>query len=335
MKVLFCDLKFDYGKEKNGPNFIGNAFRDAIAANGNDVSLFYYDNYLLDPQPSDKLQLDLLDFASSKEPDLIFFSMFGDQFAYQTLEKLKSRFVTCAWFGDDTWRFKDYTARYAGHFTYCITTDKFSVKKYFDIGQKNVILSQWAAIDNHRVLDGMTDSEYLYEVSFVGGFNRYREWFVKRLAHFGIKVECFGRGWGNSFIDLDKMQRVFQLSKINLNLSNSLCHDIRFLFSNPFNLVDYMRYQKDIGQIKARNFEIPYYGGFQMTDFFPGIEDYFKIGEEIACFKDVEEAAFLIKYYLENDELRKEMALRASMNARANHGYANRFRDILGAVKIK
>ena len=37
-------------------------------------------------------------------------------------------------------------------------------------------------------------------------------------------------------------------------------------------------------QIKGRNFEIPGCGGFLLTDYVPGLERYFQIGEEIVCY---------------------------------------------------
>ena len=59
-------------------------------------------------------------------------------------------------------------------------------------------------------------------------------------------------------------------------------------------------------QIKARNFEIPLAGGFQLSNYVPGLEKYLKIGDEIAVYNTPEECAQQVEYYLANDEIRRE-----------------------------
>ena len=92
----------------------------------------------------------------------------------------KSKYITINWFGDDTWRFEDFTSLYAPFFTYCITTDKFSISKYKNLGITKVILSQWAAIDDEN-FSKIAPLPFKHEVSFIGGYNRYRAWFIKKL----------------------------------------------------------------------------------------------------------------------------------------------------------
>lgn len=324
-------MEFDYGVRKNGPNFIGRAMLNAFRSLGHDVDTFYYDSYLSRKQPDSEAQESLLQKADAFKPDLIFFPTFTNQFAPETLDNLKEKFCTVAWFGDDTWRFDSYSRHYALHYRWCVTTDKFSVEKYRQAGQKNVVESQWAAIDDDRPAQPF-DGRYLYDVSFVGMLNHYREWFIKMLSKRGIEVECFGKGWKGGILDDRQMNDVFLRSKISLNIANSLCHDLRFVFSKPVVFVRYLFHRKNMGQIKARNFEIPYFGGFQLSDYFPGIEDYFDIGREIACFKDVDEAAMLIRYYLNNETMRRGMIDTAQKKARAAHGYRNRIQDIIAAV---
>ena len=46
------------------------------------------------------------------------------------------------------------------------------------------------------------------------------------------------------------------------------------------------------------NFEIPYYGGFQLTNYVPSLEMYLNIGQEVICYNDIDELELLINYYL-------------------------------------
>lgn len=328
MKILYVDLQYDYGIKERGRNVIGlDGFKKSFEELGHDVVMFYYDKYLNDTTP---IQNNLKNFADKENPDLIFFSLFQDQFEIDTLDYLKSKYKTINWFGDDQWRFDDFTSKFANHFTYCITTDKFSIPKYKKIGQNNIIYSQWAAINTHVIpkFDG-----YKYDVSFIGGYHPYRAWFIKKLQQRGLKVEVFGNGWENGPLSPNEMNKLFVSSKINLNIGNSVSYDARYIFSGFKPFINTFRGAKNSSQMKARNFEIPYFDGFQLTDYTPTIESYFDLGKEIVCYKDIDEAELLIKYYLKNEEERETIKNNSHKRAIQEHGYISRLKDVLEQVK--
>ena len=354
MKILFVDLEFDYGDKRRGANHIGQAgFQQSFLKLGFDLEVFYYDRYL---KNIDQLQVDLIQKAKEVNPDWIFFILFTDQFDLKTLDYLKSQYPTIAWFGDDTWRFDIYSKYLATYFTWCITTDNFSIPKYHEIGQKNVILSQWAAIDSHAI--PQKQSKYQHEVSFVGGTSPYRQWFFSFLRKQGIDVDAFGIGWPNGQVTSTEMNSIFMNSKINLNISNSESYDLRYYFHFPIQTRNLMSRSlkenikplvakgreikkvltkgkglKNFGAIKARNFEIPYFGGFQLSYYFPGIEEFFSIGEELACYGSIDEAALLIRYYLDNEDEREKIAERSHQRAVKEHGYFHRMKSIMEHIK--
>lgn len=328
MKILYIDLQYDYGIKSRGINIIGHdGFKKSFEKLGHSITMFYYDDYLNNPLP---LQNDLKIFADKIQPDLIFFSLFRDQFNFDTLDYLKSKYTTINWFGDDQWRFDDFTSQYANHFTHCITTDKFSIPKYEAIGQHNIIYSQWAAIDSHEIpmFEG-----YTYDVSFVGGFHPYRKWFIDSLKKRGVKVEAFGNGWENGPLSASEMNKLFVNSKINLNIGNSNSFDIRYLLSSWRNIIQLFRSPKNNSQIKARNFEIPFFGGFQLTDYVPTLEDYFDIGREVICYTNIDEAALLIQYYLKHDEEREKLKNTGHAKAIYQHGYTFRLQKVLEVIQ--
>jgi len=328
MKILYVDLKYDYGIKSRGLNFIGQSgFKQNFEKLGHEVDTFYYDDYLNNQSAIHQL---ILSKADSFKPDLIFFILFEDQFDIQTLETLKNKYTTMSWFGDDTWRFDNFTYRYAKSFTYSVTTDKFSISKYKKLGVKNIIASQWAAIDNSFEVNLKTN--YEYDISFVGGFHTYRSWFIKFLEKQGIKVHCFGHGWDNGSVNSEEMNNIFLKSKINLNLSNSTSYDLRYLTSSLKGTLQTIRGKKAQSQIKARNFEINYYGGFQIADFVPCLEDYYQIGKEIVCYKNIDELPLLINYYLNNDSERENIKTTGYQRARREHGYLNRLRTVLSEL---
>ncbi len=78
---------------------------------------------------------------------------------------------------------------------------------------------------------------------------------------------------------------------------------------------------KNSGQIKARNIEIPYFGGFRLTDYYPGIEDYFRVSCEIAWYGNIDEAVLLILYFLDNEAQHKLIVIKSHEIAFRQHGY--------------
>lgn len=328
MKILYVDMQYDYGQKSRGLNQIGQiGFLQVFKTLGHEVSEFYYDEYL--NQGRAELQEKLLSFADSVKPDLIFFCLYTDQFTKDTLLKLKSRYKTMNWFGDDQWRFDSFTRHYAPCFTYSITTDPFSVGRYRDLGVSNVILSQWAALN---VDYGVDRVEYKYDLTFVGGAQPVRKWIVSEFAKKGLNVHCFGHGWPNGPVSLERMVQIFKESKINLNLTNSTNLDLRYLTHHWRNVVTAIRSPKTESQMKARNFEIPYYGGFQLADYVPFIEKYYHVGREVVCYSQVNEAISLSRYYLENDTEREALKKEAIARARNEHTYRHRFSEIFQQI---
>lgn len=328
MKILLVDLQYDYGVKSRGLNEIGElGFKQAFIKLGHNVVCFYYDDFLNDLA---RLQSEVVEAALREKPDLIYFVLFGRQFDVVTLQKLRTIAPTVNWFGDDQWRFDSFTKHLAPHFTYSITTDPLAVPKYKDLGIINAHLSQWAALETGFASQ---DETYLYDVSFVGGSHSVRRWFLSELSKQGLKVQSFGHGWPNGPVSLKRMQEIVRRSKISLNLSNSINYDFRYLTNNFKNPLVVLKDKKAASQIKARNFEIPYWGGFQLTEYVPFLENYFDIGQQLACYKDVDDAARLIRYYLGNDEIRNSIKLEGTLRARREHTYFERHKKFFEQIK--
>lgn len=327
-KILCVLMQWEYCDKSRGVSGDKTAFFDAISQAAENVEAFWYDDYVSDFATLRRLAYEK---AESFNPDLIFFSPYTGQFDTQSLEALKKRWPTCAWFGDDTWRFGRYSSKLAPHFTYVCTTDSFSVGKYNELGI-DPIVTQWAAVPPAGAVQLPPPEGYRFDVSFVGGKNPVREWFVDALSERGINVECFGYGWPNGVISLSQMQDVFRTSKINLNLSNSTPRDLRFLSHSPLNFARYLRSPKAAEQIKARNFEIPLSGGFQLTNYVAGLERYLQIGREVAAYSSPEECAAQIDYYLRNHQERRAIAAAGQARASAEHTYRHRFESIFKRI---
>jgi len=330
MRIMAAFLKYDYGIKERGDSLEKTAFLPALQQVSSDVLPFWLEDngYWEDKQ---KLQNNIMEFAAENKPDIIFFILMRDEVAKKTIEYLSEKYITVNWFCDDQWRFKNFTRSIAPILTYSITTDKFSLLKYHSLGVRNVILSQWAASDYVENID-FDSIEYKYDVSFVGGKNTTRAWIIDYLNKKGFHVKCFGSGWNEGRLSYEEIKDVFLRSKINLNLSNSVQSDLRYLLFSWRSIRSYIFGQKRREQIKARNFEIPCYGGFQLTNYAPGLEDYYTIGKDIAIYTSLEDLSVQIEYYLNNEDERKAVCLSGYKRSK-DYTYEKRMKKVFEEIK--
>jgi spore maturation protein CgeB len=327
--VLAVLFRWDYGQRSRGESGDKLIFFETLKRLVRRVEPLWFDEHLNDPAALQQL---VVEKAEEVKPDLIFFVPYKDEFSFETLDRLKSRWSTYAWFGDDQWRFESFTRHRAPHYTFASTTDPLSVTKYAKLGIRPIV-TQWAADpDLLARADAASPSRYRFDVSFVGMKNDVRHWFVKMLSKKGVRVDCFGHGWENGPVSFSEMGDIFRDSRININLSNSVPNDIRFVLGRPRNLARALISKKNREQVKARNFEIPMAGGFQLSKNALGLERYFDVGREIAVFDSPEECAEQIHYYLHEEEERLEITRRSHERAQREHSYQNRLESILDSI---
>jgi spore maturation protein CgeB len=355
MKVLAALLKYDYGKRDRGESMEKLYFFPALQKTASSVTPFWLEENGY-PNDLDGLQERIIAFAAEAKPDLIYLMLMRNEITLETIKQLSNQYMTVNWFGDDPWRFDSFTRFVAPVLSWSITTDKYSLEKYRDLGIKQVILSQWATGCYIEDVD-FTSINYRFDVSFVGGKNSTREWIIDQLAKRKIAVTCFGSDWPEGRVSAQEMKDIFLKSKVNLNLSNSVQGDRAYhdfirqrLFRSIFEPrgKSTIRYLKEIKrglnavlahqpkqneQVKARNFEISGCGGFQLSQYALGLEDYFIPGKEIALFSTIDELERQIVYYLGHEDQRKRIAEEGYKRAQG-HTYENRFREIFKEMRI-
>jgi spore maturation protein CgeB len=87
-------------------------------------------------------------------------------------------------------------------------------------------------------------------------------------------------------------------------------------------------------QIKGRNFEVPGCGGFLLTNYIKGIEEYFSPDKDIVCYNSENELIEKIRYYLQNENLRQEIASNGLKTTLAKHTYVHRFNEIFQRIGL-
>lgn len=109
---------------------------------------------------------------------------------------------------------------------------------------------------------------------------------------------------------LSEMPKVFNLSRINLNMT-----------------------MKSIEEgLPLRIFDILGCGGFVMTNYQVELTDYFEIGVDLEAYSSIEELVDKCAYYLEHEDERARIAQRGHEKAVASHGYFHRMKKMLEVV---
>jgi spore maturation protein CgeB len=333
-KILYIGSKYDHGEKKKQKSLNYLAWYKGFKNLKYVTKGIFFEDF----NDNSSLQNRIISLSHSFKPDLIFFILRKDEIKIDTLKELKKFFFTACFFGDDDWRFDHFSCFYSKYFSAVFTNSIFALEAHYNLGQKNVSHLNWGSLIDLRK---KRNFKYIYDVSFIGEANKYRKWFVDKLLKNNVNVVCFGPGWNNGYLTYKDMSKVISQSKINLNISNSISYDVRFIFLSIKNFFNFIRNflaikSKQYHEIKARNFEICYSGGFQISDYIPFLEKNYIIGKEIICYREIDDAIKLIKYYLANSKEREEIKAYGEKKALRNHSYKIRIRSIINfSRKIK
>jgi len=335
-KILLVSMLYDYGMKERGYSYDYYNMYDTLKHMFGENALFFDFMTIFQERGKRRMNELLLEFIRREKPDLSIFSLYTDQFIPEVLGKIREYTKTLCYFWDDQWRI-NFATFWARYFDFISTPDFNGIKKWHDRGFKNVIYSPFGC--NHYFYK-RKDLPKIYDVSFVGMYHPYRRWLIKRIEKAGIKVSVFGWGWGkNSFVSYEDVVNIFNQSKINLNFSNSISLDIRYVFSSLRTIRNTLKYfksrdVKNKEQIKGRHFEICGCGGFQLSYYVEGIEHCYEIDREISIYTDVEDLVEKIEYYLSNDKERQEIAEAGYKRTLLEHTYEKRLKEILEFVGI-
>ena len=323
MRILLACMRHTYGDPKREYSYEYFNFYQSLKQIGHEVELF---DYMGEMQALGKEGMNQKLLARVKEwrPSVTMFSLYTDQFEPELIEKLREHTKTLCFFHDDTWRV-EYSRYWAQHFDFFTTPDVYGEMKYRETDLLNAINFPFGC--NEQIFHKM-DVPKKHDVSFVGGWHPYREWLIKRIRKAGISVEVVGHRWPKGEIDQEGMVRLFNESRINLNLSNSASWDARYLSSSASALINRLRSKKNTEQMKARIFEVSGCGAFQLSYYVEGLAKCYDIDREIGVYADMDDLVEKIRFYLGHEVLREAIAAAAYKRTLEEHTFACRFQAV-------
>jgi len=155
----------------------------------------------------------------------------------------------------------------------------------------------------------------LYDVCFVGANYGIRTKIINAIEKRGINVICYGNGWPNGRIKLEKLPQIFMQSRIVLGVG-TIGHCIDFY------------------SLKMRDFDGPMSGSLYLTHDNPDLHDLFKVGKEIITYNTPEECADKIIYYLSHIDEAEIIAKLGRKRAVQEHTWEKRFKKIFQTIGI-
>ena len=326
MHILYVAPKYDYGDPNRGFSFEHHNFYDALTRMGHDITYF---DFVSEYQQRGKAAMNarLRDIAQTEKPDLLFCVLFEHELDIDTMRYISqcTDTVTFNWFCDDHWRFDNFSRHWAPAFNWVSTTAASALPKYRRIGYTNVIKTQWAC--NHFLYRPST-SDPIYDVTFVGQPHGTRRQTIAAIRAAGIDVKTWGHGWESGRLTQEEMIRVFSSSRINLNLSNASTTGVGWARWLPWRRAPLPQ------QIKGRNFEIPGCGGFVLTGMAENLDEYYVPDREVSVFSDVDDLVAKVRFYLDHEPQRQQVAEAGYARTVAEHTYEKRFNEIFTIMGV-
>lgn len=335
MKVLIVSMLYDYGDKSRGLSGSQYYFEQPIERVVDQTLSFDFMTEFHERGRQGMNQA-LLELVQRERPDVTLVVPYTDQFIPEIIRQINQYTTTVAYLWDDPWRVA-YSRHLAGHFAFVTTSDINGVHRFREAGFNNVIYSPFGC--NHRIYTkkGLPNR---YDVSFVGQYHPYRAWCLRRLRKAGVDVHVWGYGWPAGRIELDGMIDVFNQSKINLNMTNCVSWDLRYLASSVWAIKDTLnslrlRDPKHREMVKARHFEISACGGFQLSYYTEGLERLYRIGEEVAIYASPEELVEKVLYYLKYEDEREAIARCGYERTIVEHTLEHRYRQLFEQIQAR
>ena len=276
-------------------------------------------NFEIDHQ---KLNKRLLELSTKELPDFIFVIK-GAYLYPRTLKKLKDKNIKLInWSLDDMYAMHNRTFNYdrgLKFYDLVVTAKSYNLNELKKLGAGN-ILFQYQAYDKdvHKPYENC--QEKIWDVVFVGSFEKERFESIKFLAENGINVNVWGHNW--SFIKdrypniiymggeifKEEFAKAFTCSKISLNFLRKINRDLH----------------------TSRSIEIPACKGFMLAERTDEHKKLFTENKEAVYFSGNKELLEKVSYYLSHDEEREkitEAGYRKCISS--NYSYDYRAKEII------
>ena len=248
----------------------------------------------------------ILDFVSNNKVDMVLIEK-GLSISLKTIKKIRENQKSVkiiSYTLDDMMRKGNssvYYKRCIPHYDFHFTNKNFNVQELYQLGAKEVVyFKNGYSSDVHEYVKLNSNDRQIYgaDISFIGSYEVDRLKLLLQLAERGLKINIWG--WGKKY-----------LSELhpNLNFMNKHVYDVEFakvVNATKINLCFLRKANRD--NETTRTIEIPACGGFMLAERTIEQIEVFPEGIGAEYFDNIDELFEKIKFYLEKDRIREEIA---------------------------
>ena len=200
--------------------------------------------------------------------------------------------------------------KYAEKYDLFYTNSKYSYLNQYDKKNVNIHLMPFAASVKHHYY--MPEIKRKYDVVVVAHVREDRLQTINKLREM-CNVGLYGGGWPDSLGEVNGIEHVKAINKGKMYLS-------------------FARTMAGFENVKVGVFEAVACNQVVITSYMEELKDYFKIDEEIICYKCEEELYEKIKYYLLNEDKLEKIREKSYRNFLKNHTYEKRWNELLKEI---
>jgi spore maturation protein CgeB len=269
-------------------------------------------------------------------PDLVLV-LSGFWFPLEQVDAIRTMGVkTAVWFTDDPF-YTDITINIAPRYDFVFTLELSCISFYQQLGCQQVHYLPLAVTPN-AFYPKRVDLSYRKEICFIGSAFWYRVSYFDRIAKYlsGKDVFISGYWW-------ERLQHYFVLRK-KIQLGNWMPPEQTSSYYNGAKIViNLHRHYNDESfnmnsrkipalSVNPRTFEISNCGTLQLTDVRHDLHHFYTPGHDIVTYSSPEELVEKIDYYLNNEDKRRQIALRALCRTMNEHTYRSRLSQLLSII---
>lgn len=258
------------------------------------------------PLDKDNINIRLLKQIKSQKYDKVFIPK-GNFIFPSTLRKIKHSYPQIKlihWSHDDmtTWHNKSLYFHFGlKYYDLVVSTKSYNLDKLKHQGANKLLYTTKVYSEKyHKPCNNCQDVNKKHEVLFIGHSEKERFKSMLYLAENGIKVNIYGPGWDKKeFKNTNKNLIIHNQQLIGNEYAQSIsCSKISLCFLRKLN--------KDLHT--SRSIEIPACKGFMIAERTTEHKELFEENKEAVYFDNDEELLEKVKYYLNHNEKRKEIA---------------------------
>ena len=197
-----------------------------------------------------------------------------------------------------------------------------SFPHFVDFFRDNGVESEYLALAfDRRALSFSENAESKIDFSFVGGLGRHHKDWIQFLSDLNKRVDISLFGYGkhnllmfpslllNHYGEVWGAEMYKTLARSKITFNRHLKHSERFANN-------------------MRLFEATGMGSLLLTDNKSNISDFFRINHEIIVYSSVEEAADVVRYFLDNPEEAESIARAGQQRTLSEHCYDHRMPEL-------